>query len=709
MLSRLEGRWALGSWSGLLACGLPLAAQSDDPGLGTPAQPYRMGTIVVTGEPVGLPIGGGAATVLSGPTLREKAITTPRSLTGVIPNLTVFDANGDRLPRFSVRGLRENNFGFGETAAVIYLDGVPYLDSFSRGLPLYNLETAEFLHGPQGTVIGASRPGGVLNLYSRQPGEVQSGRVSLGYGNYNAFAGELGFEVPVVPGQVSVGLDGLYSVRDGYFDNVTLGTQPDDRQTLAGRFQLRWAPAENFDLTVAANLYEYDDGALVARPIDNWPGDFYEVRQDIDGTNLQQSQTYSIRAAVRGEGTRVVNVLAYRIWDQELTGDFDFSDVPSLVGFDRPELRQWSEELRAESTDPDLPVRWSVGLFAAGRDVERESGYTYGPVWQAPSLPPLAGFTQTTESRTRDLDMAVFGQLTWSPVERLDLTAGLRSEFVERRLSRRQFDPAQAPFLFESEMVDHYNSWQPKFGVAYRFTESLETWVTAANGYQPGGFSVSAKDPQRAAFDAADSMHLEVGVGGRCAEDRLRASLSLFWIETRDYQVYRPVSLVEYEVVNADSARTLGVQAEIRAEPVRGLEFRLAAGLADAEFTEFDTVDPLTGQPLDLSGNSVNFVPQFTLDGSLTYRFESGWFASVGVKVVGQHWFDELNTREQPAYGLLNARAGWSGAQLEIAAFGRNLLEEEYYANALDLGPAFGFVGTPGDPMIIGIEAALRF
>jgi iron complex outermembrane recepter protein len=708
MLSRLDRRWAVGSWSGILACGLPLAAQDDDPGLGTPDQPYRTGTIA---EPAGWLAGGGTATVWSGPVLREQAITAPRSMTAMAPNLTVFDASADRVPRFSLRGLRENNFGYGESAAVVYLDGVPYYDLFSRGVPLYNIETAEFRHGPQGTVQGASRPGGVLNLYSRQPGDVQQGWASLGYGNYNAVRGELGFEVPVVPGEVSVGLDGLYSRRDGYFHNLTLDTHPDGRETKAGRFQVRWTPEENLHLTLAAHLHDYDDGAWVARPIDGWTGEFYEVRQDTDGSNRQQSQTYSLRAAWSGEQTRVVNVLAYRVWDQNLTGDFDFSEAPSLVGFDRPELRQWSEEIRVESTDPAQRVRWSVGFFAAGQEVDRENGFTYGSVWQEPLLPPLAGFTQTTRSRTRDLELAAFGQLTWSPVERLDLTGGLRSEFVERRLDRRRLDPAQPPYLFESEMVDHYNSWQPKAGVAYRFSEAFETWLTAASGYQPGGFSAATNDPERAAFDAADSMHLELGLGGRYAEDRLRASVSLFWTATRNYQVYRPVSAspMDYEVLNADHARALGVEAEIGATPVRGLDFRLAAGLVDAKFTEFDTLDPLTGQPLDLGGNTVNFVPQFTVQSSVTYRFESGWFAGLSGKVVGPYWFDELNTRKQPAYGLLDARAGWSSAQFEIAVYGRNLLGEEYYANVFDLGPAFGWVGTPGDPTVIGVEAALRF
>lgn len=414
--------------------------------------------------------------------------------------------------------------------------------------------------------------------------------------------------------------------RDGYFHNLTLDTYPDHRETLAGRFQARWAPLDNFSLTLTSITYGV------------WQGD----------------------------QTRVVNVLAYRIWDQALTGDFDFTEAPLLVGFDRPELDQWSEELRVESTDLAQRVRWSVGVFASGQEMRREAGYTYGP-----ASPDWSGLTSTTRSYSRDLDVALFGQLTWSPVERLDLTAGLRSQFLERRLTWRQIDPTEAPYVFESSMADQYNSWQPKAGVAYRFTDGLETWVTATSGYQPGGFSLSPKDTSGAAYDPAYSIHLEVGVGGRYAEDRLRASLSLFWTATRNYQVYRAINPVEYEVVNADHTRAMGVQAEIGAMPVRGLDFRVAVGFTDARFTDFETLDPLTGQPLDLSGNTVNFVPQFTLQTSLTYRFESGWYAGVTARAVGEHWWDELNTRKQPAYGILDARAGWAGRHFEIAAFGR--------------------------------------
>jgi iron complex outermembrane receptor protein len=635
--------------------------------------------------------------------LADRSVTSPRELTAIIPNLTLFDADGDRLPRFSVRGLRENNFGYTETAVSVYVDDVPYFDSFSRGVPLYDVESAEFLHGPQGTAFGASRPGGVLNLFTRLPGNQWQGFVNAGAGNFDSVSVSGGVSGPFVKDEAYLGLDGLYSRRDGYFYNTVTGSHPDSRDTLAGRAQIRWTPAERLDLTFTVGADRFNDGDLVARPL-HQAGGFYDLHQDYDGSNRQSSHVYSCRAAWTGEQVRLVDVFAYRDWRQDLTGDFDFSPVPLLVGYDHPRLGQWSEEIRAESAVEDAKVKWSVGAFAAGRDVDRNNGYTYGA-----AAGPFDGVTDNTSSQSRDLDMAIFGQITWTPIEKLELTAGLRGEYDERQLSRNELNPLSPTFQFAWDQTHDFASLQPKAAIAYHFSPTLEGWFTFSTGYQPGGFSVSEKDPSRAGFSAATSEHYELGVSGHCLDGTFSATVSAFWNETHDYQVYRAVSLTDFQVLNAGSARTLGAEAEARYRPVKGLEFRVAAGYANAEFNNFTAPDPATGDPVNFAGKTINFVPEFTLDAGATYRHRTGLFAGIGASVVGDYWFDEGNTQKQPAYALLHARAGWANKNFEIALVGRNLLDKHYYANALDLGPAQGFVVTPGDPATFGVEISARF
>jgi len=126
-----------------------------------------------------------SVTLLSGDTITMGGIQEVRDIQTVLPNFTVFDANNTRMPKFSVRGLRENNFGVGQSVVGLYVDGVPYTDMMSRGLSLYDVDHIEFLRGPQGTLYGAgAAPGGVINIRTRQPGAEWGGSAGLGYGDY---------------------------------------------------------------------------------------------------------------------------------------------------------------------------------------------------------------------------------------------------------------------------------------------------------------------------------------------------------------------------------------------------------------------------------------------------------------------------------------------------------------------------------------------
>ena len=94
-----------------------------------------------------------SVTVLSGETISIGGIQEVRDIQTALPNFSVFDANNTRMPKFSVRGLRENSYGAGQSAIGMYFDGVPYTDMLSRGLSLYDVDQIEFLRGPYDFIV----------------------------------------------------------------------------------------------------------------------------------------------------------------------------------------------------------------------------------------------------------------------------------------------------------------------------------------------------------------------------------------------------------------------------------------------------------------------------------------------------------------------------------------------------------------------------
>ncbi|HAV61899.1 MAG TPA: hypothetical protein DCY13_06000, partial [Verrucomicrobiales bacterium] len=345
--------------------------------------------IVVTGEEVGAEAQESPRplTVLGPGQIRNSGIQSVRDLTAHAPNLTVGDANGDRTPRFTIRGLRENNFAAGESAVGLYIDDVPYTDMNSRDAWLYDIATVEILRGPQGTFYGAARPGGLINITTRQPANRWRGEGNAAYGNYNSYSLDAGVSGPIVKDRLYFNLAGIYAERDGYFDNTFLGTNPDDRQTLSGRVQLRYTPGEHWDFALIASGNRYRDGYIPA--VDVTAEDPFAVQRDFDGHANTDSYNLAFKAAYEQESFRGVAVTTYRDWRQDVLQDFDFSPFPIRQGFTKPELQQISQELRFHSRGDDRPIKWTGGFYFSDRTFDGNSGsIELQPLGNLPGVPP---------------------------------------------------------------------------------------------------------------------------------------------------------------------------------------------------------------------------------------------------------------------------------------------------------------------------------
>jgi len=83
-----------------------------------------------------------------------------------------------------------------------------------------------------------------------------------------------------------------------------------------------------------------------------------------------------------------------------------------------------------------------------------------------------------------------------------------------------------------------------------------------------------------------------------------------------------------------------------------------------------------------------------------------------GGQAVVQSERTEFNDVDQDGDALVHGRLGWTNDRWEVAVFARNIFDEEYYSNALDLRNAFQqdlVVYQPGDPLTFGVTVTGRF
>jgi iron complex outermembrane receptor protein len=151
---------------------------------------------------------------------------------------------------------------------------------------------------------------------------------------------------------------------------------------------------------------------------------------------------------------------------------------------------------------------------------------------------------------------------------------------------------------------------------------------------------------------------------------------------------------------NAADAEIYGAEFELQCLPIDNLFVNLGLGYFSAEYED------LVVDAVDYSSNEMTMSPELTFNGLIHCDIPMGDRGSLTLQADFNYQdevlFDALNNplMREGGYWLRNGRVSWTSAdvQWEVAAFGRNLGDEEYMVYAFDLS-FFGFneemIGTP--------------
>jgi iron complex outermembrane recepter protein len=320
----------------------------------------------------------------------------------------------------------------------------------------------------------------------------------------------------------------------------------------------------------------------------------------------------------------------------------------------------FTQEFRLQSNDPNAPLVWTTGLFYSYNtqtyleqihDPMLESfwqnvaGTSYLNVFTDPSgnsvpydsrFPTDSYFLQTN---AHDLQIALFGEMTYALTEKWKLTAGLRASKLQF-----SFDTLTGgPQLFLAPQsnigVKKENSTTPKLGLAYQADPFDLYYFTYAKGFRPGGannpvpqaacatdfqnFGI-ASSPATYNSDTVDSF--EVGAKNNFS-NRVKIASSVYYIKWKNIQqtVIPPICQISF-IDNLGAAVAKG--ADIQVEFALGGAFsgELSAGYTDARYSQFSTFGGSSATPIAASGDAIEGqsaqpAPPVTASIGLEYRF----------------------------------------------------------------------------------------
>ena len=193
-----------------------------------------------------------AITAIDGGILNDLGIYSSIDLPKLAPGLKV-QWQGS-FPSFKMRG--GGVAGLNGEAVPLYTNGLAGGTSWAGWL---DLERAEVLRGPQGTLYGANTLGGLVNIVSKKPStEGTDYGVAITLGDYGARKVE-GFANMPISDTLAVRITGSNTERDPLIENKEFsegGLRDEDNSYI--RAQLSWAPTEAMDINVEYSKWETD-------------------------------------------------------------------------------------------------------------------------------------------------------------------------------------------------------------------------------------------------------------------------------------------------------------------------------------------------------------------------------------------------------------------------------------------------------------------
>lgn len=297
-------------------------------------------------------------------------------------------------------------------------------------------------------------------------------------------------------------------------------------------------------------------------------------------------------------------------------------------------------------------------------------------------------------------------------------------------------DPAalavfQSTGIFETRnLEDDFDAVTPEFGVNVEPNDNMLLYAKVSRGFKSGGFDARS---EQGSFDPEFVWAYQAGVKTRLFGNRLQLNAEGFYYDHTDLQVrtVRPSgqALQATEITaNGGDSQDYGFEIEFIAAPVDNLTLSGGVGYVHSEYGEFlardplrrpvGTVDPDDPTVINLEGNRLINTPEWS--SSLVAQYDiplpSGVFSIRGEhQYKSEYFFTEFNedALRQDAYHIFNARLSYTTEddRVQFAVYGRNLGDELYYVQRLDLrnGATGAILATPAAPRVFGGEIIVRY
>ncbi len=634
--------------------------------------------ISVTATRSALPSADPTASVaeVSGEEIRRSGARAVDDVLRRVPGFSLFRRLGSGAAHPTTQGVSLRGIGAsGASRALVLVDGVPVNDPFGgwiywSRLPSETIERIEVLRGSGASLWGNYAMGGVVGLRTR--GSSRDGAGLLVEGGERGGARTEGWAVQNV-GDTAVQADGRW-MRSGDYPVIDERWRgPIDRPAgsahgMGGvRVEHRLRPGASVHVSARGFHEDRDNGTPYTR--NETSSGFFRsglevdtasrgtVSADVFGTVQEFSSTFS--AVPEGRASETPAADQFSVPSQSAGGSF----VWSTLARERHHVVAGVDALWVDGASKEY-----------GRYVD-------------------GGFTRRREGGATQAMGGVFASDVFELTPRLDVTGALRVDYWETYDGFRRENALDSGASLADRSLDGRSEtfFSPRLGVAFEALPQLSLRSAAYRGFRAPTINEQVR-PFRVRNDvteANEGLDAEqlTGVEGGYDFDsgRWRSSATLFWNRIDDPVVnvtvgdgggvvdpcgFVPAGGVCRQRRNLGSSRVLGVEAAAGVDLGRGVSATLAYLWSDGR------IHSAADEPA-LAGNRIPQVPEHQGTIALDWQGGGPWSASVQMRVVGEQYEDDANSRTLDAFVAVDAFVAREiGAGFEVFAAAENLFDE---------------------------------
>jgi outer membrane receptor protein involved in Fe transport len=593
----------------------------------------------------------------SGKELARRRVVGLRELSGALPgiNLVVGDPGKTSV---SIRGITSVT---ATPTTGFYLDDVAI-----SGRQAYNgqsepamldLQRVEVLRGPQGTLYGAGAMGGAIKFVSNRP-DAAASTLDVTAGTAAIDGGELSYDtgivanVPLIDHVLALRMAGSYSYEGGYVDRIAHGrglltnvaggefqsfneTTRDNvngHRRAAGRIALGFEPEDSWSVLLDLRYQQFE----AAAPESYWPNLPRFEQSTVVSEPIEDSMALPmLTMAKRFAAVELTSITSYLERKRDETLDYTFyigSLVPEWAA--RPSYiviptrsRSLQQELRVSSADPDARTQFVAGAYWQREDFSYDQ--TVVTVGSGVTSSGVANdVVYYKDFGTRVKQLAIFGDLTWSLTDRIDLVVGGRGFRIETDLRQSQ-DGFFSDGASQLRGATQESGFTPKFQITTKLDEEHLLYALVSKGFRQGDVNppvpLALCEAELAALGYttppasihSDSLwNYEVGTKNTFADRNVMLNVSGYFLDWKDIQqsVIMPSCGFGF-AANVAAAEVKGAELEMRWAPSRRLTLSAAATYNDARITESAPgVQARVGEPVQIA-------PKWGANGSVEYTF----------------------------------------------------------------------------------------